>query len=131
MHVLVKVIDIRSHCGNHGGENSSLNKIGNNLASLHTHIEELINQERLDNNKNLMHVGTHKIIEFVKHTIDDLDSKLRSWSLSVVGDARSGRIWLNGSPGPNSRVVSVSWRSMDLHMGGVLFFTSKRGSIMM
>lgn len=51
-----------------------------------------------------------------------LTSKWRSWS-SRVGDMSRGKIWLKSGPAPNSRALSVSWRSADLRCGGVPFFT--------
>ena len=48
--VLVHIVDVRPHGGDHGGQAGRLGQVGDDLATLHTRIVVLVNQQRLNHN---------------------------------------------------------------------------------
>ena len=71
-HVFIDMIDIRAHSADHSGETSGLGKIGNNFTTFNTSIVVLVNEQRLDDDQNLMHVWANQVIQLVEYPIDDL-----------------------------------------------------------
>lgn len=47
-HVLINIVDVRPHGGDHGGEPGRLGQVGDDLAALHARVVVLVDEERLD-----------------------------------------------------------------------------------
>lgn len=71
--IVIVVIDIRTHGGNHRGKPRSLGKVRNNFTSLHSGIVVLVNEKRLNDNEDLVHVRAYQVIELKENPVDDLD----------------------------------------------------------
>src|SRR6267154_5074738 len=62
--ILVSMINIGTHGGDHVCKTSSFGKVGYDLTTLHMSIIILINEEWLDDNENFVNVWTDEVIEF-------------------------------------------------------------------
>ncbi|RUP50240.1 LOW QUALITY PROTEIN: hypothetical protein BC936DRAFT_139884 [Jimgerdemannia flammicorona] len=75
-HVLVHVIDVRTHGRDHGRKARSLGKITNDLAAFNAGVIVLVDEEGLDNDENFVHVGTDEVVELIEDAVDDLDEQV-------------------------------------------------------
>lgn len=57
-HVLVLMVDVRSHSCNHSGQTCSLGQVRDNFTPFDSSVVVFVNQERLDHNQNLVNVGS-------------------------------------------------------------------------
>ena len=71
-HLLIDIIDVRSHRGNHSGESCSLGQIGNDLPALNSCVVVLVDEKRLDDDENLVDVGTDQVVQFVENSVNHL-----------------------------------------------------------
>mmetsp|Transcript_16976 Transcript_16976/g.40740 ORF Transcript_16976/g.40740 Transcript_16976/m.40740 type:complete len:286 (-) Transcript_16976:1562-2419(-) len=74
--VLVLVVDVWPHGGDHGGQPGGLGEVADDLAALHTGVVVLVNQQRLYHHQNLVHVGPDEVVKLVEDAIDDLDQQV-------------------------------------------------------
>eukprot|EP00053_Salpingoeca_punica_P017422 m.167819 g.167819 ORF g.167819 m.167819 type:complete len:1096 (+) comp17202_c1_seq2:150-3437(+) len=75
-HILVDVVNVRPHGGDHGGEAGGLGQVGDDLAALDAGIVVLVDEERLDDDEDLVHVGPHQVVQLVEDAVDDLDQQV-------------------------------------------------------
>mmetsp|Transcript_20363 Transcript_20363/g.39500 ORF Transcript_20363/g.39500 Transcript_20363/m.39500 type:complete len:321 (+) Transcript_20363:1884-2846(+) len=75
-HVLVEVVDIGTHRGNHDRQACCLGEVCDDLASLHAGVVVLVDQQRLDDDEDLVDVGPHQLVQLVQDAVDDLDEKM-------------------------------------------------------
>mmetsp|Transcript_11367 Transcript_11367/g.19016 ORF Transcript_11367/g.19016 Transcript_11367/m.19016 type:complete len:224 (-) Transcript_11367:1110-1781(-) len=75
-HVLVHVINVRSHGGDHHGQSRRFRQIRDDFTTFTSRIIIFINQQRLDDNENFVYKRSNAIVEFVKNAIDDFDEQM-------------------------------------------------------
>mmetsp|Transcript_241 Transcript_241/g.846 ORF Transcript_241/g.846 Transcript_241/m.846 type:complete len:825 (-) Transcript_241:710-3184(-) len=75
-HVLVGVVDVRPHRRYHRRQAGSLREVADDLAALHAGEVVLVDEERLDDDEDLVHVGPHHVVELVEHAVDDLHEEV-------------------------------------------------------
>eukprot|EP00906_Rhabdomonas_costata_P019307 RCo028206 len=74
--VLVNVVDIRPHGGNHGGQPGGFAEVGDDLAPLHPGVVVLVNQQGLDHDQDLVHVRPHQVVQLVQDPVNNLHEKV-------------------------------------------------------
>ena len=74
--VLVDVVNVGSHGGDHGGQAGRLGQVGDDLAALDAGVVVLVDEQRLDDDEDLVNVGPHQVVEFVEDAVDDLDEQV-------------------------------------------------------
>ena len=60
----------------HGGETGGLGEVGDDLAALDARIVVLVDEERLDDDEDLVDVGPDQVVELVEDAVDDLDEQV-------------------------------------------------------
>ena len=71
-HVLVEVVDVGTHGGDHGGQAGRLGQVRDDLATLDARVVVLVDEQRFDHHQDFVHVRTHQVVELVEHAVDDL-----------------------------------------------------------
>mmetsp|Transcript_16124 Transcript_16124/g.34854 ORF Transcript_16124/g.34854 Transcript_16124/m.34854 type:complete len:263 (-) Transcript_16124:1194-1982(-) len=75
-HVLIRMIDIRSHSGDHGGQTSSLGEVADDFSALNSGKVVLIDQKGLDDHEDLVDIRPHHVVELVQNSVNDLDEQV-------------------------------------------------------
>mmetsp|Transcript_35291 Transcript_35291/g.51854 ORF Transcript_35291/g.51854 Transcript_35291/m.51854 type:complete len:369 (+) Transcript_35291:906-2012(+) len=75
-HILVQVVDIGTHSGNHRGQPSSLRQVGNNFAPLNARIIVLVDEQRLNHHEDFVHIRAHEVVELVEHAVNNFDQQM-------------------------------------------------------
>mmetsp|Transcript_48257 Transcript_48257/g.149019 ORF Transcript_48257/g.149019 Transcript_48257/m.149019 type:complete len:950 (-) Transcript_48257:252-3101(-) len=75
-HVLVGVVDVRAHGGDHRGQARGLRQVADDLSALHAREVVLVDEQRLDNHEDLVDVRPHHVVELVEHAVDDLHQQV-------------------------------------------------------
>eukprot|EP00955_Chlamydomonas_euryale_P007441 78823-Chlamydomonas_euryale.AAC.18 len=75
-YVLVDVVDVGPHRRNHAREAGRLGQVGDDLAALNARVVVLVDEQRLDDDQDLMHVRPHKVVELVHDPVNDLDEQV-------------------------------------------------------
>mmetsp|Transcript_45842 Transcript_45842/g.81937 ORF Transcript_45842/g.81937 Transcript_45842/m.81937 type:complete len:859 (-) Transcript_45842:1570-4146(-) len=75
-HVLVHVVDVRPHGGNHRRQPGCLGQVRDDLTALHAGIVVLIDQQGLNDDQDLVHVRPHHVVKFVQDAVNHLDQQV-------------------------------------------------------
>ncbi|GIX65610.1 uncharacterized protein BcabD6B2_50450 [Babesia caballi] len=70
--VLVRVVDVRPHGSNHGSQPRCLAQVADDLTSLHPRVVVLVDEQRLDNHEDFVHVRPHLVLQLKQNAINDL-----------------------------------------------------------
>lgn len=65
-----------SHRRDHVRETGSLGQVTDDLATFDTGIVILVDEQRLDDDEDLVHVGPDEVVELVQDAVDDLDEQV-------------------------------------------------------
>mmetsp|Transcript_15797 Transcript_15797/g.40419 ORF Transcript_15797/g.40419 Transcript_15797/m.40419 type:complete len:537 (+) Transcript_15797:1904-3514(+) len=75
-HVLVRVVDVGTHVGDHGGETGRLGQVADDLAAFDARVVVLVDEKRLDHHQNLVHPRPHQVVQLVEDAVDDFDEEV-------------------------------------------------------
>mmetsp|Transcript_8411 Transcript_8411/g.26021 ORF Transcript_8411/g.26021 Transcript_8411/m.26021 type:complete len:205 (-) Transcript_8411:1146-1760(-) len=75
-HVLVRVVDVGTHVGDHGGETGRLGQVADDLAAFDARVVVLVDEKRLDHHQNLVHPRPHQVVQLVEHAVDHLHQQV-------------------------------------------------------
>lgn len=95
---MIHLVNVESHGRDHVCKAGCFRKIGYNFVTLDTGIVDFVNQEWLDDDKNLVDIWVCKeVIELYRTWSISLTSKCHSWSLRVRSMSK-GKILSKSNP---------------------------------
>eukprot|EP00962_Isochrysis_galbana_P056214 scaffold28112_cov112-Isochrysis_galbana.AAC.2 len=75
-HVLVDVVNVGPHRGDHRGQARRLCQVGDDLAPLDARVVVLVDEQRLDHDEDFVHKRPDQIVQLVQHAVDHLDEQV-------------------------------------------------------
>mmetsp|Transcript_21900 Transcript_21900/g.37846 ORF Transcript_21900/g.37846 Transcript_21900/m.37846 type:complete len:260 (-) Transcript_21900:1197-1976(-) len=74
--ILVRIVNVGTHRGDHGGQPRRFGQVGNDLTALYTRVVVLVDEQRLDDHQHLVHEGPHQVAQLVQHAVDHLHQQM-------------------------------------------------------
>ena len=75
-HIFIHVINIWTHGTDHVRKSSGFTEVGDDFSAFHSCIIILVDKQWLDDDQNLVHVGSNKLVELVEYPINDLNEQM-------------------------------------------------------
>jgi len=120
-HVLVHVVDVGPHDADHGREARGFGKVGDDFASLNPRIVVLVNEQRLDDDKDLVDVGPDHVVQLVQDAVDDLDEQMALLVLERLLHEKRENLVEQGPSAEVARVIcELSERSLPHRRSAIL-----------
>ena len=74
--ILVGMVDIRLHGGDHMGQNSSFRQVGDDFTAFDTSVVVFVDKQGFDDNQNPVNIRSDKIMELVKDAVNNLNKQV-------------------------------------------------------